>query len=601
MIAKAIKGRGFRGALAYDLQKEQGRLIDSNMEGRTPRELAKEFGEIRKLRPGLGKAVLHVSLSAAPGERLSDATWAEIGRHYLAGMGLTSNQYVTTRHADTEHEHIHLVVNRITFDGKVVSDSHDYRRQEATMREVERDYQLQTVAASKDVLRRAASRGEIEGSMRTNTASTKQRLQQLCDGALDGCSSYNDYAERLEAAGVSLVPVTQLNDTKLSGLSYVLDGVMMKGSDLGKGYSPMGLSKRGVSYEQGRDIAAVSRQREREEAGRLDAADRDTTYSEAGERGAAGRAAGATGAGHGSADGRNARDVGIGGGAIAPAGGADRQADRGRSKGVPGSGTERAALGAAPGGRRAEHESESVRSGVRDRPAGGDARELIVALASTGTDSGQSAGPKAGSGVPGPRDRSYEAVERQMRGMACKRYEILLVDASGQAKQLRQWSEGQVLLGVPWLKRMNARGHDVLVRPMDQSRPMLLDRLTHAKVNQLERSGIPLLAKIEVDADRFQVWLRLGNESISSRVRAALAKGLGLPKSESDKFGALAGFVTHQSEVIGERNKFVLAHAPVKPDPEANAKWERMLVDAENLVRDKDRDKSQSRDKGISR
>jgi hypothetical protein len=66
MIAKAVKGTGFRGALEYDLGKEHGRVIDTNMEGSDPRELAAEFGEIRKLRPGLGKAVLHVSLSAAP-------------------------------------------------------------------------------------------------------------------------------------------------------------------------------------------------------------------------------------------------------------------------------------------------------------------------------------------------------------------------------------------------------------------------------------------------------------------------------------------------------------------------------------------------------
>jgi hypothetical protein len=71
MIAKAVKGKGFRGALEYDLKKEQGRIIDTNMDGRGPRELAAEFGEIRKLRPNLGKAVLHVSLAASPGSRVS--------------------------------------------------------------------------------------------------------------------------------------------------------------------------------------------------------------------------------------------------------------------------------------------------------------------------------------------------------------------------------------------------------------------------------------------------------------------------------------------------------------------------------------------------
>ena len=123
MIGKMVKGRGFRGALEYDLTKEKGRVIDSNMAGQNPRELAAEFGEIRKLRPNLGKAVLHVSLSAAPGEKLTDEQWREVGQRYLRGMGFKDNQFVITRHTDTEHEHIHLLANRITPAGEVVSDA----------------------------------------------------------------------------------------------------------------------------------------------------------------------------------------------------------------------------------------------------------------------------------------------------------------------------------------------------------------------------------------------------------------------------------------------------------------------------------------------
>jgi hypothetical protein len=54
------------------------------------------------------------------------------------------------------------------------------------------------------------------------------------------------------------LPVTQLDGTKLSGLSYRLDGVTMKGSDLGKRYSPAGLAKHGVSYDKERDLETVA-------------------------------------------------------------------------------------------------------------------------------------------------------------------------------------------------------------------------------------------------------------------------------------------------------------------------------------------------------
>ena len=171
MIAKAVKGTGFRGALAYDLAPEKGELLDTNMAGETPRELAAEFGAIRALRPGLGKAVLHVSLTTAPGEQLSDDQWREIGQRYLEGMGFSEHQYVLTRHTDTEHDHIHLVANRIGYDGQVVSDSHDYPRQEQLMREIEREYGLQEVAPSLEAERHAPTKGEIERTARTGELS----------------------------------------------------------------------------------------------------------------------------------------------------------------------------------------------------------------------------------------------------------------------------------------------------------------------------------------------------------------------------------------------------------------------------------------------
>lgn len=206
MIAKLVKGRGFRGALEYDITKEGGRIISSNMAGENPRELAAEFGEIRKLRPNLGKAVMHVSLSAAPGEKLTDEQWQAIGQRYLRGMGFTDNQFVMTRHTDTEHEHIHILANRITHAGEVVSDGQDYKRQETIMREIERDFRLQRVAPSIEAERKAPTKGEIEGAIRTGQPSTRQQLQQLADAAAKDCPDFTTYQERLEAAGVELMP-----------------------------------------------------------------------------------------------------------------------------------------------------------------------------------------------------------------------------------------------------------------------------------------------------------------------------------------------------------------------------------------------------------
>jgi hypothetical protein len=436
MIAKAIKGMGFRGALEYDLNKERGRVIDTNMSGSTPRALAHEFGEIRKLRPGLNKAVLHVSLSAAPGEHLSDAQWTAIAGRYLEGMGMDRNQYVVTRHNDTEHEHVHLVVNRIQFDGQVTSDSHDYRRQEVLMRGIERDFGLQRVPPSKEVLRHAATKGEIEQSLRTGEASTRQRLQQLCDGAVRNCASFSEYAARLEAAGVTLVPVLQMEGTRLSGLSYQLDGVMMKGSDLGRGYSPMGLAKRGVSYDKERDHAAVGRCLERGTAGGVGAADRGPAPGEADQRGGTGRAAGAAGAGHGRADRPDAAEPDPDRGARARAGTPREGAGQPSRDGLPergGGGKERG--GPAAGGRGGDVVAP-LPAGGADRSGHGDARGRILALAGITARDGVHPEREGVGRDAAARDRSLEAAQGQIAAMGVERVVVTLINAKqGQKEQ----------------------------------------------------------------------------------------------------------------------------------------------------------------------
>jgi hypothetical protein len=567
MIAKSAKGKGFRGALDYDLGKEQGRVIDSNMAGHTPRELAAEFGEIRRLRPTLGKAVLHVSLSAAPGEKLTDAQWRDIGRRYLDGMGLEQNQFIATRHSDTGHEHIHLLANRIRFDGSVTPDSHDWRRQEALMREIERDFGLQRVAPSHEAERRAPTQGEIERSVRTGEPSTRAQLQQLIDAAVQGCRSYTEYQERLEAAGVELIPVVQLGGAKLSGLSYRLDGLTMKGSDLGKGYSPAGLAKRGVSYEQDTDLAAVRRSLERDARRGAGEPDRGSEASQAPERGRAGRGAGANRQGDGRADGRNAGD-----------------ADRDRSQ-DPGSGRDvypaaehvgpelegRGRAGAA--GRREPRPGrepagvDALRAGDRDGAADSGARERLLALGGA-ADRAEPAGREGGGPAPeAGRDRSLEAVQRQVAALGVERFDVVLRDAGTGQTTERQWNPAEIEGALAWLKRMNARGHDIHIRPAGEHGLVLVDGLKAETIERMKRDGFAPAATVETHPGSYQAWVKVSQEPLSHQVRRIAAEGLakhyeGNPGSASGSpYGRLAGFTNQNPQHARDgRQPYVLAH-----------------------------------------
>ena len=598
MIAKMSKGRGFRGALNYDITKEGGRIISTNMAGQNPRELAAEFGEIRKLRPNLGKAVMHVSLSAAHGEKLTDEQWQAIGQRYLRGMGFTDNQFVMTRHTDTEHEHIHILANRITHGGEVVSDGQDYKRQETIMREIERDFGLQRVAPSAEAERKAPTKGEVEQHARTGQPSARQQLQQLCDGAAKGCTSFSEYQERLEELGVELVPVAQLQGAKLSGLSYRLDGVTMKGSDLGKTYTAAGIQKKGISYEQDRDFAAVRRSIERDTHRAFGDPDRDLEAGQAPERGGLGRDAGAAGPSDGRTGGRDAPDAGR-----------DRPQEPGAGREVhrpaQRSGEELEGRSSRGADGSADARPGRAADGVAALPAGragghgyGGSRDRILALAGTADhrEPDHAGRPSSGRASAG-RDRTAEAIQRQVAALGVPRFEVGIREAKTGQMMNREWSRAELEQSAAWLKRMNAKGNDVYIRPAGEHGLVLVDDLKPQALERMKADGFAPAATIETSPGNYQAWVKLSDKPLSAEERRMAAQGLakhygGDPNSaDSRHYGRLAGFTNQKPQHARDgRQPYVLAHdCPGKAATAAPAYLERIRQGVDRVEAQKER------------
>ncbi|MEA5574489.1 relaxase/mobilization nuclease domain-containing protein [Calothrix sp. UHCC 0171] len=286
MIAKQRKGRGFRGLLEYVENKEEAERIGGNMSGQNPRELAAEFKFSWQLNPNVERAVYHVSLSLAPGEYLSDEQWNEISDRYLREMNFHNNQYVVYRHGDKENDHIHIVASRISLDdGRCVHDGWDYKRSEAIVRQLERDYNLESVRGSHEKLERTATtgqhrriereKGEYDLGLRDNSPElpVKMQLQKIIDGLCPVCDhrvtalkehgSTNDqltmpmFIERLQGEGVEVRHGFTRNG-KSKGISYSFLGQAFSGSHLGAAYTFPGLQKhKGVSYQPQRDDVAI--------------------------------------------------------------------------------------------------------------------------------------------------------------------------------------------------------------------------------------------------------------------------------------------------------------------------------------------------------
>lgn len=256
MIAKLTKGRGFRGALAYLLEGSKGTtregacIVGGNMSGIDVRQLAAEFGVLRKLRPTLGKAVCHASISLSPQDRrLTDADLDFIARRFVLGMGYEECPFVVVRHEDTAHQHIHIVASRINTRCEVVSDAHDYKRAEKIMRELEEAYLLHSPTESLNQRKEgtdAVDRPQSRGAM-----TMKDEIRRAVDEAVREAKNMKGFVAACEARGVETIP--NISGRRVCGFAFRRGGVRVKGSSLGPMYTWDALRQR-LDYQEEEDL-----------------------------------------------------------------------------------------------------------------------------------------------------------------------------------------------------------------------------------------------------------------------------------------------------------------------------------------------------------
>src|SRR5919202_2627130 len=177
----------------------------------------------------------------------------------MKAMEFDNNQYAVVKHSDTEHDHIHIVASRICLDGSVVDDSWDYYKSQETIRQLERNYNLETVTPSWETDKRAQTTGEHRQLKSQRNKSVRVQLQDLIDEVTQDNPSMPEFVERLQQQGPEVqVGLTRTGIGFSKGISYNLDRVALSGTQLRKAYTFSGLQKhRGVSYDKRRDNALI--------------------------------------------------------------------------------------------------------------------------------------------------------------------------------------------------------------------------------------------------------------------------------------------------------------------------------------------------------
>lgn len=254
MTADLVKGKSFRGVLRYNLEKVEtkgAKILGTNFSSIAERDIMKEIFLVRMQRPALSKYFYHTSLNFPPDENLSDQKITAIAKEFLYESGFTQHQYILFRHHDAGHPHVHLLVNRIGFDGSIVSDSRDYAKAEQILRQLEVKHGLRQVPSSKCSKERAVTHDELEMMKRTKNHSTKTKLQVQLKAILSGRLTTDQFITELERRRINVL-FNQATNGYISGISFGYERMLFKGGSLGNAFKWNSI-KNSIDYDLERD------------------------------------------------------------------------------------------------------------------------------------------------------------------------------------------------------------------------------------------------------------------------------------------------------------------------------------------------------------
>ena len=262
MIGKITKGSDFAGLTNYILSKEKSQLLCTNLAGSTPQEFWQQLEATTLLNPDVSYPVCHTSISFAIEDtpKLSSNTLLTVVDATRKGIGLDSCLYFAATHGDRKHFHLHLAASRIDVEGNCVSDWHNFYRLEKTLRSLEEELDLKKIKCSWEVEHTAPSTGQERRKRREKeefsqglrqtppTPSAVEKIQATIAISIEPGKNLNQLFADLK--NENIFPRLKVNsDGQILGISYLADGVAIKGSKLGRGKGACtlaGLAFRGI-------------------------------------------------------------------------------------------------------------------------------------------------------------------------------------------------------------------------------------------------------------------------------------------------------------------------------------------------------------------
>ena len=248
MIAKIMKGSGFKGVINYILDPKKGTELIDSLGVRTDgiNHIVQSFIDQTELNPRVSKVVGHISLSFSVQDspKLNNEWMAQIAREYMEKMGIKDTQYIIGRHFDKEHPHIHIAFNRIDNNGKTISDRNDRFRSEKICKELTAKYGLYFAGGKENVKEHRLKEPD----------KTKYEIYQSLIAEIARCRDWKALLAHLKKQDIDVRFKYKSNSQEIQGIIFEKNGYHFNGSKVDRSFSyskiDFALQQNNREYEQ---------------------------------------------------------------------------------------------------------------------------------------------------------------------------------------------------------------------------------------------------------------------------------------------------------------------------------------------------------------
>ncbi len=239
MIVKNKKGKSFGGCIRYVMNEDCEVLAAEGVVADDAASITRDFAIQRSGRPEIKQPVGHiaVSFSTEDSPRMTNNFMLTLAHEYMKEMGIGNTQYIVVRHHNTDHEHFHIVYNRIDNDLKLISVNNDYKRNVKVCKKLK----------DKDELTYGKGKENVNRPKLTGADKVKYQIHDEIAAILPKCNSYANLEKRLKQAGITIQykyrSGAEESPENIQGVSFKKGNYSFKGSEIDRKFSHVNLKK----------------------------------------------------------------------------------------------------------------------------------------------------------------------------------------------------------------------------------------------------------------------------------------------------------------------------------------------------------------------